>query len=179
MESVRRTPGRAHRFRVALPALLLVPVFGSEPTDEPPGSYRALFELSTECEFLVDAALKVRRCNPTASREFGGPGRDPTGVPFLELVAPPSRPDVERELARATDAGYRPEPIAVQGVRPDGSTFPADLLLRELRDGGLRSFAIVVRTAIGEPGGASPRPPSEEQFDLAAVLFAQRLRELV
>jgi two-component system, LuxR family, sensor kinase FixL len=138
-----------------------------------------LFELSTDAEFLVDDALRIRLCNPEATREFGADGEDLNGHPFLELLPSGDRSVVEHAFALGADHTDRKSHVAVRGQRKDGSSFPADVFLGELHQGGRHWFAVVVHhKAAGESDApVEPEIPAEG-LDLRAILFAQRLKEL-
>ncbi len=88
---------------------------------------------------LIDTAGIIQSVNPSVQRLFGYPPEELLGQNVKVLMPPPWREEHDGYLARYQETGEaRIIGIGrqVEGRRRDGSTFPLDLAVSEVRHGG-------------------------------------------
>lgn len=140
---------------------------------------RAVMDAAPDAIVVLDEGGSIREFNPAAERAFGHRRGTVLGRPFAEVaVAPRLRSilaaDLTRQLAtgRSRLVGRR---IEVEGLRADGSTFPAELALTEARAGPERLLVAHVRD-IGERRAMERAlRESEARFHAAADSLADGL----
>jgi PAS domain S-box-containing protein len=110
--------------------------------------FRSIVESAIDAIIIVDESGAMYQTNPAVQRLFGHPAEDLVGENVRVLL---SSPELDR------NGGQPPEPARVgipamagttrevTAERKDGSTFPAELAVSELRLGGRRFFTWVVR----------------------------------
>jgi PAS domain S-box-containing protein len=109
----------------------------------------AIVASSLDCVIVIDEDSRVIEFNPAAERTFGLTRRFVLGEPIGELIIPPAlrarhTAGFNRYLAtgRGSVLGRR---IEVEGLRADGSTFPLELAITEVRFSGRRLFTAHLR----------------------------------
>jgi PAS domain S-box-containing protein len=147
--------------------------FLRKPPGEDPAVYRAMFDQANDARLVLDNHSIVLHANPTAARLFGAAENALYGVPFSELLMPPSRPAFLRALATIQKPPARAGPIPLDGRFSDGSDFPIEI---ELFHGTVERFGVVVHRRTGGPPGG---PSTRGRFNPAQVLIASRIQELV
>ncbi|MGE0714654.1 MAG: sensor histidine kinase [Alphaproteobacteria bacterium] len=132
---------------------------GPDPT--PPEPVRALEELELRAAYLqsildtvpdamvvIDERGTVERFNAAAERLFGHAEHDVVGRNVRMLMPPPYREEHDGYLARYRRTGERRIigiGRVVVGIRRDGSTFPMELAVGEMRTGAERRFVGFIR----------------------------------
>ena len=109
----------------------------------------AIVASSLDCVIVIDEDSRVIEFNPAAERTFGLTRDFVLGKPIGELIIPPAlrarhTAGFNRYLAtgRGSVLGRR---IEVEGLRADGSTFPLELAITEVRFSGRRLFTAHLR----------------------------------
>jgi PAS domain S-box-containing protein len=109
----------------------------------------AIVASSLDGVIVIDEDSRVIEFNPAAERTFGLTRGFVLGKPIGELIIPPAlrarhAAGFNRYLAtgRGSVLGRR---IEVEGLRADGSTFPLELAITEVRFSGRRSFTAHLR----------------------------------
>ena len=110
---------------------------------------RAVVEAALDAIITIDAAGTILEFNAAAERIFGYAREEVLGRPVGETIVPPEA----REQHRAGMARYvatnQPRLIGrrneLMAMRADGSTFPAELTMTELRLGGRQLFTAFIR----------------------------------
>jgi PAS domain S-box-containing protein len=119
---------------------------------------RAIFETAVDGVLTIDAAGVVRSFNPAAERIFGYPAAETVGRPVTLLMP---------EGAGAAAAGAWRE---VTGRRKDGSTFPLEVGVSELRvEGGPRFTALVREISDRKQAEEALRTYARQQAGVAAL----------
>ncbi|MGQ0662270.1 MAG: PAS domain-containing sensor histidine kinase [Pseudomonadota bacterium] len=121
-------------------------------SDRPPQPSQAwlsaVIDTVVDGVIIIDAAGTVLVYNPAARRLFGYEGREVIGRNVSMLMPPPDRDEHDRYLERYRETGLA-KIIGigreVVGRRQDGSTFPMELSVGEIRDGAERRFVGVMR----------------------------------
>lgn len=98
---------------------------------------------------VIDEQGLVQSLNPAAERMFGYPGQEILGHNIAMLMPEPYRSQhddyirryVETGVSKAIGAG----PREVEGLRKDGTVFPLEVDVSEVRFGNQRLFAGIVR----------------------------------
>lgn len=120
---------------------------------------RAVFDTAVDAIITIDAHGIVERVNPAAERLFGYSAEEITGRNISMLMPSPDRERHDAYLARFHATGER-KVIGVGrevvGLRKDGSVFPMDLAVAEMRLGEKKMFTGIVRDI-------SERKRAEEQ----------------
>jgi two-component system NtrC family sensor kinase len=109
----------------------------------------AITASALDCIIVIDEAGLVVEFNPAAERAFGRSRAEAIGRPIADLIALPDlcprRPDgLLRDLAEGGNRllGRR---VELEAMRADGSLFPAELALAEVRLPGRRLFTAYLR----------------------------------
>ncbi|MFD2232932.1 PAS domain S-box protein [Phaeospirillum tilakii] len=106
--------------------------------------HQTLMEHAQDCIFLLADDERVTWCNAAAQRVFGlGPG-EAAGLPFAELTGP-GEPSPLAMVADEAGAADRPLEREMTGRRRDGSRFPFDMTVSELRRDGRLSVIVIGR----------------------------------
>lgn len=109
---------------------------------------RSILESSADGITVIEVDGRIRSCNPAAERMFGWKAADLVGQHVKVLVPEPHREAVEAYLQRVREGG---DPKAagrgrrLEGLRRDGSRFPVELSVGDIRFGGHRLFAGTTR----------------------------------
>ncbi len=109
---------------------------------------RAIVETAVDGILTIDERGIVETMNPAAVRMFGFPATDVIGRNITELMPEPYRSEHDAYLRRYLTTGER-RIIGigreVTGQRRDGSQFPMELAVSEMRLDGRRMFTGIVR----------------------------------
>jgi PAS domain S-box-containing protein len=100
---------------------------------------RAVLDSAVDGIVLIDTAGSIRSVNPSVQRMFGYPPEELLGKNVKVLMPAPYREEHDGYLSRYEETGEaRIIGIGrqVRGQRRDGSTFPLDLAVSEVRHGG-------------------------------------------
>ena len=110
---------------------------------------RAVVDAALDCVILMDEDGILREFNPAAERSFGHVRAAVVGRPLGDVIVPPRlRQDHAAGLARLLATGQSRmvgRRIETEGLRADGSLFPIELAIVELRLEGRRLFAAYLR----------------------------------
>src|ERR1041385_293748 len=104
---------------------------------------RSILDNTLDAVIALDASLLVTFWNPQAERTFGVAREGAIGRPLAELILP------EGQRGRLADAFARLTPgdggsnlrLEVEARRADGGTFPLELTITAIPDGGDFSFS--------------------------------------
>lgn len=104
----------------------------------------AFFETAVDGILTIDELGLVESCNPAAERMFGYSAAEVIGHNIRMLMPPPYRGEHDGYLQRYRETGERHiigVGREVMGRRKDGSVFPINLSVAEMRLGGRRKFS--------------------------------------
>jgi PAS domain S-box-containing protein len=108
----------------------------------------AIINAASEAIIVIDECGIIDSVNPAAERIFGYTVGEMIGQDVQRLMPPSYRVKHNANLSRYMETGVR-RIIGIvreaQGFRKDGSPFPIDLVVSELRVGIGRSFAVFIR----------------------------------
>lgn len=120
---------------------------------------RAIFENAVDAIITIDDHGVMERLNPAAERLFGYTEEEAIGKNVSMMMPAPYREQHDGYLAHYLQTGEKKiigKGREVVGMRKNGSTFPMDLAVAEMRIGDRRMFTGVVRDI-------SERKRAEEQ----------------
>ncbi|HZY71039.1 MAG TPA: PAS domain-containing protein [Thermoplasmata archaeon] len=170
-------PGRGERTLGALvPLVGAIPFLGGAGAPEDSAHFFALFEMHPDPNLILDRTRRIRRANPAAVRLFAGPGGALTGRMFAELIDVRSRDAIDRAMTAAVGGAATPTAIAADARAADGTVFPVAVYVGGLRKESGEGFEVIVQDFRGRAG---PVPAPVPAFNLAGLLVAKRLKELV
>lgn len=109
---------------------------------------RTIFETAVDAIITIDERGIMERLNPAAERLFGYSEAEVTGKNVSMLMPAPHRERHDDYLANYLRTGEKKiigTGREVEGLRKDGSIFPMDLAVAEMRLGNRRMFTGVVR----------------------------------
>jgi two-component system sensor kinase FixL len=109
---------------------------------------RAVFETAVDAIITIDERGRLERLNPAAERLFGYTEAEVAGKNVSMLMPAPHRDKHDGYLAHYVQTGERKiigKGREVEGLRKDGSVFPMDLAVAEMRLGERRMFTGMVR----------------------------------
>jgi PAS domain S-box-containing protein len=109
---------------------------------------RAIFETAVDGIVIIDERGIIERVNPAAERLFGYSNAEMAGQNVSLLMPEPYRSAHDGYLAHYLDTGEKRiigKGREVQGRRKDGSVFPLELAVAEMRVGQRRMFTGIVR----------------------------------
>lgn len=109
---------------------------------------RAIFETAVDAIITIDDHGRLERLNPAAERMFGYAEAEVAGNNVSMLMPSPHREGHDNYLARYLQTGERNiigKGREVAGLRKDGTVFPMDLTVTEMRLDGRRMFTGMVR----------------------------------
>ena len=109
----------------------------------------AITASALDCIIAIDESGLVIEFNPAAEQTFGYKRADTIGRPIGELIVPPAlrqrhKEGFERYL-RTGEARVLDKRIEIEGMRADGSTFPVELAIAEVRLPHRRLFTAYLR----------------------------------
>jgi two-component system NtrC family sensor kinase len=109
----------------------------------------AITASALDCIIAIDESSLVIEFNPAAEQTFGYKRADTIGRPIGELIVPPAlrrrhQEGFERYL-RTGEARVLDKRIEIEGMRADGSTFPVELAITEVRLPHRRLFTAYLR----------------------------------
>lgn len=109
---------------------------------------RAVFESAVDAIITIDERGSLERLNPAAERMFGYTEAEVAGKNVSMLMPSPHQEQHDAYLAHYRDTGERKiigKGREVEGLRRDGTVFPIDLTVTEMRLGERRMFTGMVR----------------------------------
>ncbi|TAN68784.1 MAG: PAS domain S-box protein [Magnetospirillum sp.] len=112
------------------------------------GWLKGIMDTVVDGIITIDEAGMVLSFNPSAQRIFGYAADEVVGRNINMLMPEPYRNQHDGYLHDYLESGLRRiigSGREVQGLRRDGTTFPIDLAVTEMRDGDMRTFIGVVR----------------------------------
>ena len=108
----------------------------------------AILETAVDGIITIDKQGVVESINPAAERMFGHAAEDVIGQNIKMLMPAPYKDEHDDYLAKYLQTGHK-KIIGIGrevfGIRKDGSQFPLDLAVSEVRVGGRRFFTGIVR----------------------------------
>jgi two-component system, LuxR family, sensor kinase FixL len=121
---------------------------GQEQRMQSEARLRAILETVVDGIITINARGRIESVNPAAERLFGYRAADLVGQNVAMLMPTPDREEHDSGLARYLQTGEQ-RIIGlhreVVGQRRDGTTFPMDLAVSEVRLGDQRLFTGIVR----------------------------------
>jgi PAS domain S-box-containing protein len=130
---------------------------------------RAILETAVDGIISIDEQGCIETFNPAAERIFGYTAAEVSGQNIKLLMPPPYDAEHDNYLARYLHTGEK-RMIGigheVAGKRKDGSTFPLDLSVSEIRLGTRRLFTVFVRDISRRKQAEQALHDSEERFRL-------------
>ena len=109
---------------------------------------RTLFETAVEAIITIDDAGIIDRANAVVKRVFGYYPSELVGRHIEMLMPPKQRDSLHRYLAKhPLESGTGPEALTREAVamRKDGTTFPVEISVSEMRLGTRRMFTGIIR----------------------------------
>lgn len=109
---------------------------------------RAIFETAIDAIITIDDRGRLERLNPAAERMFGYAEAEVAGKNVSMLMPAPQRDHHDAYIAHYLQTGERKiigKGREVEGMRRDGSVFPMDLTVAEVRLGERRMFTGMMR----------------------------------
>ena len=109
---------------------------------------RAIFETAVDAIITIDELGVLERLNPAAERLFGYAEAEVAGNNVSMLMPAPHRERHDGYLAHYMQTGEKKiigKGREVEGLRKDGTVFPMDLAVAEMRLGERRMFTGIVR----------------------------------
>jgi two-component system, LuxR family, sensor kinase FixL len=109
---------------------------------------RAILDTAFEGIVVLDEEGFIDSFSPGAERMFGYSEAEIKGLPFSALMPSPYREQEEARLARGIETGeseIKDQTQEIMGLRKNGTAFPMELGLTEMRLGQHRLFAGVLR----------------------------------
>jgi PAS domain S-box-containing protein len=109
----------------------------------------AITASALDCIIAIDDTGIVIEFNPAAEKTFGYRRSEAIGRPIAELIVPPAlrRRHIEglERYLRTGEANVLDKRIEIEGMRADGSTFPVELSIKEVRLPHRRLFTAYLR----------------------------------
>ncbi|HEX3504070.1 MAG TPA: PAS domain S-box protein [Xanthobacteraceae bacterium] len=109
----------------------------------------AITASALDCIIAIDDAGMVIEFNPAAEKTFGYRRSETIGRPIVDLIVPPAlrRRHIEglERYLRTGEARVLDKRIEIEGMRADGSTFPVELSIKEVRLPHRRLFTAYLR----------------------------------
>jgi PAS domain S-box-containing protein len=109
----------------------------------------AITASALDCIIAIDEAGLVIEFNPPAEQTFGYKRADAIGRPIVELIVPPAlrqrHTDGFARYLQTGKASVLDRRIEIEGMRADGSTFPVELAISEVRLPHRRLFTAYLR----------------------------------
>ena len=136
---------------------------------------RAILETAVDAIITIDEQGRIESHNPAAERLFGYLAAEVIGKNVKMLMPAPYQAEHDGYLRNYLTTGERKiigSGREVVGLRKDGSTFPMELAVSEVRLGDRRLFTGIVRDI-------SERKQAEEQLRIFAAEIQERNSELL
>ncbi len=109
----------------------------------------AITASALDCIIAIDDAGAVIEFNPAAEKTFGYRRSDAIGKPIADLIVPPAlrRRHIEgfKRYLQTSKATMLDKRIEIEGMRADGSTFPVELSIKEVKLPHRRLFTAYLR----------------------------------
>jgi two-component system NtrC family sensor kinase len=109
----------------------------------------AVIQSSLDCIVVVDAEGRVVEFNPAAQACFGYSREEAVGRPISEIMIPPRLRDAHTAGFSRYLAGGEPRVLGrrveVEAMRKDGTIFPVELAITEVKTDGKRLFTASLR----------------------------------
>lgn len=109
----------------------------------------AITASTLDCVIVVDETGLVVEFNPAAEQVFGHARADAVGRPIAELIVPPAmRPRHDQGFSRFLEGGgscMLGRRVELEAMRADGSVFPAEIAITEVRLPERRLFTATLR----------------------------------
>jgi PAS domain S-box-containing protein len=122
---------------------------GNEGSDRLGLGIRRILDAALDAVIAIDGDGRVIEWNERAEVMFGRRRPDVLGQPLAELIIPEEHRDAHRAgLRRFLDTGEGPilgHRVELEALRRDGSEFPVELTVTELRGGAEPTFGAFVR----------------------------------
>jgi len=131
-------------------------------------SRAAMLDTALDAIITIDEAGSVLEFNAAASRIFGWSEGQAIGRPLAELVLPDHHAEAHRGGFARYLAGGEPhilrQRVETDGRRVDGTTFPIELAVTEVRSGGRRLFTAYLRDITEQRRAIAALADSEARF---------------
>jgi PAS domain S-box-containing protein len=138
--------------------------------------HRAVLESAMDAFVAMDHEGRVTEFNPAAERLFGRARADVIGRELAEVIIPPSFRDAHRRgLARYLATGEHAllgGRVEVTGLAADGTEFPVELTVTEVRMAGPPAFNAYVRDLAAQKRADAARASLEMQLQQAQKMEA-------
>ncbi len=129
---------------------------------------RAILDTTVEAIMQVDENGNIMEINPACERLFGRHRDELLGASVRSLMPTSFLDQNEAKLLRSLPVSHRgkssKKSLEVQGLRPDGTTFPAEINVGETQIGGKRVFMSVIKDI-------TDRKRAEQELRIAAITF--------
>jgi two-component system, LuxR family, sensor kinase FixL len=144
---------------------------------------RAILETAVDAIITIDEAGIIEAYNPAAERLFGYAAREAVGQNVRMLMPPPYAREHDQYLSNYLQTGRR-KIIGigreVVGRRKDGTLFPMDLAVSEVRFGDRRLFTGIVRNITDRKlAEQTIREQKQEMEDFLCIVAHDLKRPLV
>ena len=127
--------------------------------------FRSLFDQAGDSIMIVDRSLSIVAVNVQACASFGY-----TEEEFVGMAVTDVNPDIGlAQLGRALRAG-RPQLLRTRKTRKDGSSFPAEVQITRIEDGGEALYLAIIRDLSGREEAERQLRDSERRLrDMIAM----------
>jgi PAS domain S-box-containing protein len=109
----------------------------------------AIIDSALDSVIVVDEMAQVVSFNPVAEQTFGYIGRDVIGRPIAELIIPPDLRELHdagmRRYLSTGQASVLGQRLEIDAMRADGSIFPVELTITEVKIDSKRLFTAYLR----------------------------------
>jgi two-component system NtrC family sensor kinase len=109
----------------------------------------AMITTALDCIVVIDADGRVLEFNPAAERTFGYGREEVIGRPMADLIVPPALRAQHlgglTRFLRTDDPRLIGRRVEIDAMRSDGSIFPVELAIAEIRLAGERTFTAYLR----------------------------------
>jgi two-component system NtrC family sensor kinase len=109
----------------------------------------AITSASLDCVVVVDESGLVVSFNPAAEKTFGYAEAEAVGRPIADLIVPPARREAHaaslRRYRLTGEARWLGRRVDMEAMRSDGTTFPAELAIAEVKLPDRRLLATYLR----------------------------------
>jgi PAS domain S-box-containing protein len=128
----------------------------------------AILESAMDCIITIDHEGRVLEFNPASERTFGYAREQAVGRTLAELIVPPGLREAHRAgLARYVSTGdprVLGRRIEIEAMRADGTVFPVELAISEVRDEGAPVFTAYLRDITERKQSEEALRASEQRF---------------